>query len=206
MGHLGARDWTTTHGMKEIKKGKDKYKVCKIYNTITCDDHVETGKTKWNDFFGEKKVPLPQHIFVDASGKELSRKAGSMTAQDLVKEINDAVAKIAGPKIPKGDYDVARSTIRDADDLVKKDEIKRAIAAFTKVTKSAHPNLAKLGDDSLKNLQSAGDARVEAAIQQMSTNVEEATKVLKKVAEEYKPLECATKAADILKAMADKKE
>ena len=206
MAHLGARGWATSHGTKEIKKGKDKYKVCKIYSTISCDDHVELGKTKWSEILGEKEVALPQHVFVDAAGKVLSRKAGSMTAQDLVKEINDAVAKIEGPKIPKGDYDVARSALRDGEDLVKKDEIKKAIAAFTKVTKSTHPPLAKLGDDQLKNLQSSGDARVEAAIQQMSTNVDEAAKVLKKVAEEYKPLECATKAADILKAMAEKKE
>jgi len=204
--HLGARGWNTTHGTKEIKQGKDKYKVCKIYSTITCDDHVETGKTKWNDFFGDKTVPLPQHVFVDASGKELSRKAGSVTGPDFVKLINEAVAKVEGAKVPKGDYDGARSAIRDGEALVRKDEIKKAIAAFTKVTKSTHPSLAKLGDDQLKGLQVSGDARVEAAIQQMGTNVDEAAKVLKKVADEYKPLECATKAADILKAMAEKKE
>lgn len=206
MGHLGHKGVKTTHGSKEIKKGKDKVKVCKIYTTITCEEHIEIAQAKWTDFFGEQRVALPQHVFVDAAGKEFTRRAGSMSAQDLAKEITDTSAKIEGDKVPKGDYEAARTAIQDGLEAVKAEEIKKAIAAFTKVTKSPHSRLHPLGEGQLQNLQVSGDARIEAAVQLTGTNLEEAKKTLRKIADDFKPLECATKAAELLKAIEKKKE
>jgi len=204
VGHLGAKNWDTNHGSKEIKKGAEKVKVCKIYSSITCDDHVTIGKEKAGDFFGDKVFATPTHIFCEPSGKEMTRRAGAITAPELVKEVEAAVAKITGPKMSKEEYDTALSSIKQGQDLVKKDEIKKAIEAFTKLSKSPNEKVHALGEQELKSLDESGTARFDAAVLLLESNEEQGKKELVKIAKEYPPLACAKKAEEVLKLMAEK--
>jgi hypothetical protein len=204
VGHLGAKSWDTNHGSKEILKGKEKVKVCKLYNSITCDDHVAIGKEKAADFFGDKVFPTPTHIFCEPSGKELSRRPGSITAPELVKEVDAAVAKVTGPRMSKEEYDSAMASIQQGQGFVKKDEIKKAIEAFTKISRNPNEKVRALGEQELKNLDEAGTARFDAAVQLLESSEEQGKKELQKIAKEYPPLSCAKKAEEILKLMAEK--
>lgn len=204
VGHLGAKSWETNHGSKEIKKGSDKVKVCRIYGSITCDDHVTIGKEKASDFFGDKVFATPTHIYCEPSGKEMTRRPGVISAADLVKDVDAAVAKVPGPRMSKEEYDTAMSSIKQGQDLVKKDEIKKAIEAFTKVSKNPNEKVRALGDQELKSLDESGTARFDAAVQLLESSEEQGKKELQKIAKEYPPLSCAKKAEEILKLMADK--
>jgi len=204
VGHLGARGWDTTHGTKEITKGKEKVKVCKIYASLTCDEHVAIGKQKASDFFGDKVFATPTHIFCDPSGKELSRRPGAINAPDLVKEIDAAVAKVPGTRVSKDEYDTAMVSMNQAQACVKKDDIKKAIEAFQKVAKSPNDRLRELGEKELKALDESGNARCEAAERLLESSEEQGKKELEKIAKEYPPLACAKRAQEILKLMAEK--
>jgi hypothetical protein len=118
----------------------------------------------------------------------------------------DALAKVPGLHVAKDEYDGAKAQVVNGANLVKKDEIKKAIEVFTKLTKHANEMLRPLGTKELEALEMSGSARVEAAIQTMAQpNGEEAAKKeLKKVADEYPPLNCSKKAAEVLKMMAEK--
>jgi hypothetical protein len=111
VGHAGTgakNSWDTNHGSKEIKQGTEKIKVCKLYNSLVCSDHVEIFKDRVPAIFGDKVFPTPTHVYYSPAGEELSRVPGAITPQALAKDMNDAVAKISGNHISKDDYDAAK--------------------------------------------------------------------------------------------------
>ena len=204
VGHGGAKVWETNHGSREIKQGTEKIKMCKLYDGIVCSDHVETFKERIPPAFKNKVFETPHHLYYSPAGEELFRNFGSQ--QDLVKDFDAAVAKIPGTHVPKGEYDAAKGQAAQGAALVKKDEIKKAIEVFTKLTKHKNELLRPLGTKELEALEASGNARYEAALQTMESQngEEQAKKELKKLAEEYAPFPCAKKAAEVLKLMAEK--
>ena len=209
VGHAGTgakNSWDTNHGSKEIKQGTEKIKVCKLYNSLVCSDHVEIFKDRVPAIFGDKVFPTPTHVYYSPAGEELSRVAGAITPQALAKDMNDAVAKVSGNHISKDEYDAAKKELAGGAALVKKDEIKKAIELFTKMTKHKNEMLRPLGQKELDSLESSGHGRVQAALQLMESQggEEQAKKELKKVADEYPPLPCAKEAAEVLRLMAEK--
>ena len=202
--HGGAKSWDTTHGMKEIKQGAEKVKVCKIYPNIVCTDHVDAFKERAAAVFGDKVFATPHYIYYTPAGEELFRNFGVVTPQQFQKDHENALAKVEGTHVSKEEYDAAMGTIREAKALVKKDEIKKAIALFQKISKGKNVRLQPVGENELNGLEASGDARVEAAVQTLGTSEEQGKKELKKVADEYPPLPCSKKAAEVLRLMAEK--
>ncbi|HZN62046.1 MAG TPA: hypothetical protein VFC90_06540 [Planctomycetota bacterium] len=203
----GARNsWDTNHGTKEIKQGTEKVKVCRLYNSLVCSDHVEIFKERLPVVYGDKTFPTPFHIYYSPAGEELFRSEGAVTAQQLAKEMTDALAKVPGNHISKDEYDGAKKELSGGAALVKKDEIKKAIELFTKMTKHKNEMLRPMGQKELDALEASGHARVQAALQTLENQggEEPAKKELKKVADEYPPLPCAKEAAEILRLMAEK--
>lgn len=204
VGHGGARVWETNHGSRDVKQGTEKVKMCKLYTGITCAEHVEIFKERANPVFKNKVFETPHHIFYTPNGEEIKRSFGVLSPQDMAKEFNDMLAKVPGTHIAKDEYDGARSQIATGMAHVKKDEIKKAIGIFTALSKHKNEMLRPMGQRELDALEASGGARVEAAIQTMGSNEEEAKKELKKVSEEYPPLACAKKAEEVLRLMAEK--
>ena len=204
----GAKNsWDTSHGMKEIKQGTEKVKVCKIYGaSLVCSDHVEIFKERVPAVYGDKTFPTPFHIYYSPAGEELSRVEGAVTPQKLAEDMAAALARVTGNHVGKDDYEATKAQVSTAKAHVKKDEIKKAIELFTKITKHKNEMLRPVGQKELDALESSGHARVQTALQTLETNngEEAAKKELKKVAEEYVPLPCAKEAAEILRLMAEK--
>jgi hypothetical protein len=203
-GHGAKNAWDTTHGMREVTRGKEKIKMCKIYTDIVCTDHVEIFKERAYPVFKNKTFDMPHHIYYTPTGEELFRNAGTKTAPDLIKDFEAALAKVQGKHLSKDDYNAAKGNIATAAAHIKKDEIKKAIAIFNKLAKDPNELLQPMGTRELDGLEASGNARVDAAIQTLTSNEEEGKKELKKVAEEYGPLPCSKKAAEVLRLMAEK--
>jgi hypothetical protein len=206
VGHAGAKGWDTTHGSKEIKQGADKVRVCKIYPNIVCSDHVDIFKERAGAVFGDKVFATPHHLYYTPTGEEMFRNAGVKSAQELAKDMTDALSKVTGTHVPKDEYDAAKAEIAKGAAHVKKDEIKKAIELFTKMANHKNVQLQPMGKKELDALSASGDARYNTALQTLETQggEEQAKKELKKIADEYAPLPCAKKAAEILKLMAEK--
>jgi len=206
VGHGGARVWETTHGSKEIKQGTEKVKVCKIYGNIVCSDHIDIFKERCGAVFGDKVFATPHHLYYTPTGEEMFRNAGVKTPQELAKDLADALSKVSGTHVSKDEYEAAKTEVAKGAALVKKDEIKKAIDVFTKLANHKNAQLRPMGTKELDALAASGDARYNAALQTLETNggEEQAKKELKKIADEYPPLPCSKKAAEILKLMAEK--
>ncbi len=209
VGHAGTgarNSWDTNHGSREVKVGSEKVKMCKIYTGIVCSDHVEIFKERAHPVFKNQVFATPHHIYYTPAGEEMMRNAGTKTPQDLARDFADMLAKVGGDHVSKEEYEGARGQIREGLAAVKKDEIKKAIEIFTKVSHHKNALLHPMGKKELDALEVSGNARYDAALQTLETQngEEQAKKELKKIAEEYKPLPCSQKAAEILKLMAEK--
>lgn len=209
VGHAGtgrANAWDTNHGSREVKVGGEKVKMCKIYAGIVCTDHVEIFKERAHPVFKNQVFATPHHIYYTPAGEEMMRNAGTKSPQELAKDFADMLAKVAGDHVSKDEYESAKGQIGQGLALVKKDEIRKAIEIFTKVSQHKNGLLQPMGTKELDALEVSGNARYESALQTLETQngEEQAKKELKKVAEEYKPLPCSKKAAEILKLMAEK--
>jgi hypothetical protein len=165
---------------------------------------VEIFKDRTPPLFKNQTFAMPHHVYCSPSGEELFRNAGTKTAADLTTDFTAALAKVGGLHVSKDDYDGARKVVANGASLVKKDEIKEAIKVFTKLSQHANELLRPLGTKELDALEASGSARVDAAMETLKSSEDQGKKELKKVADEYGPLPCAKKAAEVLKHMAEK--
>lgn len=207
VGHAGTgakNAWETNHGSREVKRGGEKVKMCKHYTGIVCSDHVEFFKERVPKVFGNNVFNMPHHVYYNPGGDELFRSEGSKNPQEMAKEFADALAKVGGTFATRDEYEAAKAQVADGRALVKKDEIKKAIDVFSKLTKHKNDRLHVMGTKELEALNASGSARVDAAIQTLGTSEAEGKKELQKVADEYPPLACAKKAQEMLKLMAEK--
>lgn len=207
VGHAGTgarNSWDTTHGTREVKVGTEKVKMCKFYTGLVCSDHVEIFKERAHPVFKNQQFATPHHIYYTPAGEEMMRNAGSKSAQELARDFADMLAKVGGDHVTKDAYEAAKKDVASGLSLVKKDDIKKAIEVFSKLTRHVQPLLHPMGTKQLDALEASGSARVDAAVQTLQSSEEQGKKELKKVAEEYPPLPCAKKAAEILKLMAEK--
>lgn len=180
----------TAHGEREIPMGKEKVKVCTVYGTIPCSAHTGNGNAVGKFVNGSFGVPLT--IFCDPTGKELFRKTGAMGGGEVAKQMQEALAKVPGEHAPLSAWQQAKKDIAEGDAAFEKGDLKKAVECYGKPAKFRIKALKELSEKSL--------APVIAKIEQMLKdalaleNVEEKKKALKKIADDFKPLEVAAKA------------
>lgn len=187
----------TGHGDREIQVGKEKRKVCDEYHTIPCDVHVK-GCDAINKFFSGN-FGTPTTVFCDPSGKEILRQVGSMGAGELVKKMQEALGKVPGDKVALPVWKQAKQSIADGDALLEKGEHKKAIEAYTKVSKMKGKALQQMATDALAKVSEAGEKLLGEAL--AMDDVAEKKKALKKIADDFKPLGVSTKAKKELDAI-----
>lgn len=187
----------TGHGENEVQVGKEKLKLCKEYMTIPCEVHVK-GEEAVGKFF-QGSLGTPTTVFCDPTGKELFRQPGGMGAGELVNKMKDAFNKVGGEKVPFPVWAQAKKNLADGNALLEKGEHKKAIEAFSKVGKMKGKGFKSMGDEALAKVNEAGDKLLTDAL--ALDNVDEKKKALKKIADDFKPLEVAAKAKKELEGL-----
>lgn len=187
----------TSHGDKEVVIGREKVKLCQEYYTIPCDVHVK-GCDAINKFFSGN-MGLPTTVFCDPTGKEISRETGSLGAGALVKKMQEVLGKVSGEKIHYTLWKQASQSISDGDALLEKGEHKKAIEAYSKVSKMKGKALQQLATDALAKASEIGEKLLGEAL--AIEDVAEKKKALKRIADDFKPLEVAVKAKKELDAL-----
>lgn len=192
----------TGHGTREvIVNGREKKTWCKEYWGISCDVHVEGGKAVGKFMNGSYGTPTT--ILCDPDGKEISRKPGAIGGGELVKMITEALAKIPGEKILGQDWFPSKKAITDAEEAFGKEDYKKAIELAAKVAKHKLKGVAALAEETQKKIAEKGEALFEEAKGKVESDKPEAKKLLKKIADTFKGLDVAKKAADLLKELKD---
>lgn len=187
----------TSHGTKKVIVGREIQEWCKEYWGITCDVHVEGSKASGNFFKGSYGTPTT--VFCDPEGKELARYPGGLGSGDLVKKMNEVLAKVPGAKISATEWTGAKKSVALVDELIGKEEYKKAVAEATKLAKNRNDALAKMGADAVAKLEEKGNALIEQAKGMMDSDAEGAKRLLRQVSSDFKGLECAKTAAELLK-------
>jgi hypothetical protein len=163
--------------------GEDK-KLCKLYRTIPCSVH-QRGMYAGRNFF-PGNVSTPVTVFADPAGKELFRKQGALNASALAKHLQEALARISGEKIPLPSWKLHR----DGQAALENGEFKKAIESFSRIKSK------RLKDDDLGRVSQKGEALLKEALE---LPADEKKAALKKIADEFKPLEVSKRALEALK-------
>lgn len=180
----------TTHGTKDVIVGREKQKLCNEYHTIPCETH----KSAWG-FVGRfvtGTFQTPTTFFADPSGKEISKVVGGLSGGELVKKMNEALAKVTGEKVPLPVWQMARQLMLDGEIAREKGDLKKAVEAYTKASKLRGGTLKADADAALKKLDEEGEKQLAAALAEAS--VDEKKKALKRISEDFKPLPVSAKA------------
>jgi hypothetical protein len=187
----------TAHGTKEVVVGREKQKLCNEYHTIPCETHKAAYGFAGRFFQGTFQTPTT--VFADPSGKEISRAVGGLSAGELVKKMNEALLKVSGEKVPLPVWQMAKVLMNDGEVAREKDDLKKAVEAYTKLSKLRGGTLKADADAALKKLDEEGEKRLAAALAEAS--VDEKKKAVKKVADDFKPLPVSAKAKKELDAI-----
>ncbi len=187
----------TAHGTKDVFVGREKQKLCNEYHTIPCESH--TAAWGFVGRFVTGTFQTPTTFFAGPDGKEISKVVGGLSGGELVKKMNEALAKVPGEKVPLPVWQMARQLMTDGEIAREKDDLKKAVAAYAKVSKLRGGSLKADAEAALKKLDEEGEKRLAAALAEAS--VDEKKKALKKVSDDFKPLPVSAKAKKELDAI-----
>ena len=191
-----------SHGTRDvIVNGREKKSWCKEYWGIDCSVHKEGSKAVGN--FMKGSYGTPTTLFVDPDGKEISRKPGSAGAGELVKLMAEALAKVPGDHVSAIDWNSGKKQIADAEEAIGKEDYKKALELVGKVARSKVKAVAAMAADVSKKLEDKAGEMLEEAKGKLESDKPEAKKLLKKIVEQFKGLDAAKKALEMLKEIKD---
>ena len=175
----------TSHGEREILVGRDRKKLCADYFTIPCSVHVNGWKAVGKFFEGTFSTPTT--VFADPGGVEISRKVGGLSGPELVKAMQEALAKVNGDKIPLPLWSLLKQLQGDADAALAKGDAKKAVEAAAKIGRLGKgATFRDASREALDKVAAHGKSALEAAL--ALEKPEDRKKALQKVADAYKPL------------------
>ena len=190
------------HSTRDVILNGKKVTWCSEYWGIECSVHQEGAKGVGKYVQGSYGAPMT--ILIDPDGKELWRsKGGAMGSGELIKQMNEILAKVPGDHVSAVDWTAAKKSLAEADEAMGKEDYKKAIESAQKVAKSKVKTIAALAEEPLKKITEKGDALFEEAKGKIESDKAEAKKLLKKIAEQFKGMDVAKKAADALKEIKD---
>lgn len=193
------------HETVEIKVGKETKKVCKIYWGIECKVHKDmaanVSKVQGNT---GSNFTVPLSWALDTTGKKLQEKvsAGSPLSSGDVSSIMDKALKTwTGERMAYAEWKGYQKARIDVKEGIEKGEWKRAITGAQALQKAKTKMLQVEGKDAMNKLGEKGDELLKEATDLAATDKPAAKKQLQMIANDFKPLMCASRAADFLKSL-----
>lgn len=193
----------TDHPKIEAVEGGRKVERCGLYPNLDCAEHVAAGAVVAELFKG--RFRLPSMVWVDGDGKELFRKAGYRRPEEMLKDLRDAQARIAGPRLSRADYRAQQSAIEEGTAAAQEGKWTEAIRKLRSVPESATEAMRRRVAAALAEVKAAGDLRLREALETIEKRGrDEGIPLLKAVAQDFAGLEPAEKAAAHLKELEGK--
>jgi hypothetical protein len=187
----------TTHGDHDAVVGKEKVKLCNEYATIPCSLHRK-GWSAVGKFINGTFV-APMTLFADPAGREIGKAEGGLSPNDLLKKMNDMLAKVPGDHIHSSLWQAARRLVSDTDGWLAKGEPRKAAECLVKLAKLKGAPIKAIADEAAERANEAGRRALQAALALGAD--EEKKKALRKVVDDYKPLEVSAEAKKELDAL-----
>ena len=188
----------TAHGDRDAMVGREKTKLCNEYGSIPCSVHTKGWSTAVGKFI-QGTFGTPTTIFADPKGKEIGKSEGGLSAKELMNKMNDALTKVPGDHIHATLWQAARRLVSDSDAWLAKGEPKKAAECLVKLGKMKGAPIKEMADEAAGRANEAGRKALQAALALGAD--EEKKKALRKVIDDYKPLEVSTEAKKELDAL-----
>lgn len=180
----------TAHGDHEVPVGKEKLKLCNDYYNIPCSVHSKGWSVVGK--FIQGSFGTPSTIFADPTGKELAKHQGGMGAGELIKKMTEAQAGVIGEKVHLSVWQAAKKFAADSEAFLAKGDAKKAVDAVGKLGKMKGAAFKPILEEATGKANAAGRQALQSAL--ALENVEEKKKAIKKIADDYKPLEVSAEA------------
>src|SRR6516165_634152 len=176
----------TAHGDRDAAVGREKTKLCNEYGSIPCSVHTKGWSSAVGKFI-QGTFMTPTTIFADPKGKEIGKSEGGLNANELLKKMNEALAKVPGDHVPSTQWQAARRLAADSDAWLARGEPRKAADCLVKLGKMKSAPIKSIADEAVERANESGRKALQAALALGAD--EEKKKALKKVIDDYKPLE-----------------
>lgn len=181
----------TGHGDRDAMVGKEKTKLCTEYGNIPCSVHKQGWTTAVGKFINGT-FGTPTTIFADPKGKEIGKAEGGLSGKELITKMTDALAKVPGDHLTTTLWQTAKRLVADSDAWLAKGEPKKAAECLVKLSKIKGAPIKEMTDEASARANEAGRKALQAALALGAD--EEKKKALKKIVDDYKPLEVSAEA------------
>jgi hypothetical protein len=196
-----------THGESEVvvdAKKKTTRKSCEKYPSIPCEVHDAFGGT------GLQTSYTPASFICGPDGAPLQKpddqKGWDRSVGSLTKKLQEIQQKLGKP-YPRAQYDKAVKDLSDADEDIAAGKFEKAVKAVVKLSEDKKIPAA-MHDGRIKQkldaLEAKGGELLEEAKGKKDSAKEDALKLAKQVAKDFKGLECAKAAAELVKELEGK--
>src|SRR5687767_11380633 len=187
----------TAHGDRDAIVGREKVKLCNEYGNIPCSVHTKGWSAVGKFINGTFMTPTT--IFADPQGKEIGKSEGGLSGKELTKKMEDALAKVPGDKIHSALWQAARRFVADSDAWLAKGEPKKAVECLVKLGKIKGAPIKAIADEAVSRANEAGRRALQTAV---ALGADEGKKkALRKVVDDYRPLEVSAEAKKELEAI-----
>ena len=186
----------TAHGETEVVIGREKKSLCNEYQTIPCEVHTKGDSATGKFYSGSFGVPAT--VFTDTEGKELSKVSGGLAAGPLIKQMDAALAKVKGTKIPLSTWRAAHQMVELGNKYVEKKDYRKAMQYYQKVAKiRGSDHFKAMSQEALDDLNEVGIGLLADALE--IENVGKRKTAVRKVASMFRSLPVSKLATQQLK-------
>jgi len=192
----------TGHGEEEVQVSKDeKVKRCKRYWGIACETHVKAAECI-GKISKETNFTIPLSWYLDTTGREIGKKGGAvLSGSEIGKGMEKAMAVCTGDRISYPEWMGYMKARKDVKEGIEKGEWKRAMTGCNILRKAKTKLLEAEGKEAMNKLSEKGDELLKEAQDLVATDKEKAKKMLTMLSNDFKPLMCSGRAADMLKSL-----
>lgn len=193
------------HGEDSVTVNGESVRRCKRYGGIPCDAHVKMWDSVGKIDTDGGQITIPQVWILGPGGSLIQAKTASagsvISSTDVLKDAQTVMQKLGGEHMSYDKWMQMSAARGEWKRAWEKGDWKKAMTAALTLKKSSSKILRIEGEQGLNKMSDKGDELLTQAHQLLSSNAEESKKLYKRIAEEFKPLSAARKAAEALAAI-----
>lgn len=178
------------HGEHEVPFGREKLKLCNDYYNIPCSVHTKGWSVVGK--FIQGTFGTPSTVFADPTGKELAKHQGGLSSGELIKKMNEAQAAVIGEKVHLAMWQAAKKFATDSEAFLAKGDAKKAVDAVVRLGKMKGAAFKTMTEEATAKANEAGRKALQSAL--ALENPGDKKKALKRIADDYKPLDVSLEA------------
>jgi hypothetical protein len=189
------------HGTVDVEEGGRKVARCKLYRNLECSEHQATHEAL-KQYLKDRRFRIPVEIWIDPEGKELFRYYGWRRPEQFLRDMNEALAKVKGPRLSKAEY---RSLVKPLDEAQAALAAERYGEAAAKFEEARRPDAAEIRRDAeagLGEIRARGEAILRQAKGSLKAgSARKARPNLELLAREFPSFDSGRQAAELLKSL-----